>query len=276
MKNTPLVSVIIPCFNHEDFLDDAVNSVLNCSYHNFEIVIMDDGSSDDSYTKARALENKYPDQIRAFSQENAGPSVARNRAIQLAKGKYILPLDADDKIGSKYIEQGIQLLESDQNIKLVYCEAEKFGLISEPWNLRPFCPQLLARDNMIFVSALFRKNDWAEAGGFDERMKWGWEDWEFWISLLKNGGEVKKLSYIGFYYRIHTISRRKSVTKQAKKKTIDLLNEKHAVFLKQYLGGPIRNPRSWSKTINKLVPYISLLSNYRLRENIHSLMVEKK
>lgn len=276
MKNTPLLSVIIPCFNHENFLEDAVNSVLNSSYRNYEIVIMDDGSSDGSFKKAQELEKKHPDRVRAFRQENAGPSVARNQAIRLAKGKYILPLDADDKIGKKYIKQAIKLLEADQTIKLVYCEAEKFGLKSGRWNLRPFCPQLLAKDNMIFVSALFRKNDWALAGGFDERMKWGWEDWEFWISLLENGGEVKKLSCIGFYYRIHSISRRKSVTKQAKKKTIDLLNEKHAVFLNKHLGGPIRNPRSWSKTINKMTTYFSLISNFQVKENIHLLKFEKK
>nr|WP_244545609.1 galactosyltransferase-related protein [Algoriphagus locisalis] len=135
---------------------------------------------------------------------------------------------------------------------------------------------ILAKDNMIFVSVVFRKNDWAASGGFDERLIWGWEDWEFWISLLKNGGEVKKLSCVGFYYRIHSISRRKAVTKQDKKRTINLLNEKHTVFLQQQLGGPIRNPRSWSKTINKVMPYLSLFSGYRITENLQSLIFEKK
>ncbi|REG94294.1 glycosyltransferase family A protein [Algoriphagus antarcticus] len=279
MKNysqIPFVSVIIPCFNHESFLEDAVISVLKSTYQESEIIIMDDGSSDGSFLKAKELAEVYPDRIKVFSQENAGPSVARNHAIDLARGKYILPLDADDKIGRKYLEEGIRILESDREIKLVYCEAEKFGLKTGHWKLRPFCPESLAKDNMIFVSAMFRKEDWAAAGGFDERLKWGWEDWEFWISMLKNGGKVQKLSCIGFYYRIHSISRRKSVTKQTKKMTLDLLNEKHAVFLKKYLDGPIRNPRSWSKTINRVLPYFSLLSNYRLRDNIHSLIFDKK
>lgn len=257
--NSPLVSVIIPCYNHEEYLEDAVNSVLNSTYQCTEIIIMNDGSLDSSFTKAQELEVRYPGQVRAFNQENSGPSVARNRAISLARGVYILPLDADDKIGRNYIKQAVRALESDLDIKLVYCEAEKFGLKSGPWNLPPFCFESLAKDNMIFVSALFRKSDWIYAGGFDERMKLGWEDWEFWINLLKNGGKVKKLSCVGFYYRIHSISRRKSVTKQAKKQTIAILNEKHGDFLHRYLGGPIRNPRSWSKTINKFEPYLSFL-----------------
>ena len=271
----PLVSVIIPCYNHVMYLEEAVNSVLNSSYQQTEIIIVDDGSTDNSYRLAQNLADRHPEKVSAFSQENSGPSVARNKAISLAKGTYILPLDADDKIGKKYIKQAIRLLEADDDIKLVYCEAEKFGKKTGRWKLRPFCRQSLAQDNMIFVSALFRKKDWAKAGGFDERMKCGWEDWEFWISLLKDGGQVKKLPCIGFYYRIHSISRRKSVTKQDKKSTIDLLNQKHAHFLQQHLHGPIRNPRSWSKSINKLILSLSFLSSYRLKRTSHSFVFEK-
>lgn len=272
----PLVSVIIPCYNHGKFLLEAVNSVFESSYQHFEIIIIDDGSTDGSFQLAQELAFKYPRLIRSYTQKNSGPSVARNKAIAIAKGKYILPLDADDKIGSNYLEQGIYFLEKDPEIKLVYCEAEKFGLKSGRWKLGPFCRQSLAQDNMIFVSSLFRKSDWEAVGGFDEQMKWGWEDWEFWISLLKSGGQVKKLPILGFYYRIHAISRRKSVTKHDKKRTIALLNKKHKAFLTQELGGPIRNPRSWSKAINKGITYFSFLSKYRLSANIHSLIFEKK
>ena len=275
-NHSPLVSVIIPCFNHEMYLEEAVNSVLKSTFKETEIIIVDDGSTDGSFIKARELAKLYPDKIKVFAQANAGPSVARNFAIEMAKGTYILPLDADDKIGRKYLEKGIKQLTSDRDTKLVYCEAVKFGLKTGKWNLKPFCPAALAKDNMIFVSALFKKEDWAKTGGFDERMKWGWEDWEFWINLLKDGGKVKKLAYIGFYYRIHSISRRKSVCKKAKKMTIELLNQKHAGFLKQHLGGPIRNPRSWSKTINLILPYLTLFSAYRYRENLQSLRLEKK
>lgn len=266
-NKNPLVSVIIPCFNHGAFLEEAVNSAINSTYKSIEIIIIDDGSTDCSFDKAQELVKNHSSKVRAFKQENAGPAVARNNAIFCAKGKYILPLDADDKISKNYIKQAVKILEADLEVKLVYCEAEKFGLKCGHWKLKPFSPESLALDNMIFVSSIFRKMDWSATGGFDERMKWGWEDWEFWINMLKNGGTVKKLESIGFYYRIHCISRRKSVNKQVKKYTIALLNEKHKAFLQQHLGGPIRNPRSWSKMINRLQPYFSLFSTHLIKEN---------
>lgn len=261
--NDALVSVVIPCFNHEAFLEEAVNSVINCSYTPLEVIIVDDGSTDGSFKKAQQLVKNHPGKVSLFKQINAGPAVARNKAISHAKGKYILPLDADDKISKNYIKQAVKVLESEPEVKLVYCEAEKFGLKCGYWKLKPFTPETLALDNMIFVSALFRKTEWLVTGGFDERMKWGWEDWEFWINLLKNGGKVKKLEFIGFYYRIHAISRRKSVNKEVKRYTIALMNEKHGQFLMQHLGGPMRNPRSWSKMINRLQPFVSLLSPFQ-------------
>ncbi|WP_268036549.1 glycosyltransferase family 2 protein [Algoriphagus sp. PAP.12] len=275
-KTTPLVSVIVPCFNHELFLEEAVNSALSSSYPDLEIIIVDDGSKDKSLAIAKELEFKHPFQISVYSQVNSGPSVARNKAISHANGEFILPLDADDKINPDYISKGVKVLEGDRNIKLVYCEAEKFGKKSGHWKLKPYCPNALALDNMIFVSSLFRKSDWMNIGGYDERLKWGWEDWEYWINLLKDGGKVHKLPYVGFYYRIHSVSRRKSVNKKIKKMTLQLLNSKHAGFLNQQLGGPIRNPRSWSKFINKTSQAITYLSAIPYKKHFQIPILEKK
>ena len=123
-------------------------------------------------------------------------------------------------------------------MKVVYCEAEKFGNKSGNWKLKPFSRKALALDNMIFVSALYRKNNWEKCGGYDPRMTWGWEDWEFWINMLKSGGEVIKLPITGFYYRIREGSRRKVTDKESKQKTIDLINEKHIDFLKNRSEAP--------------------------------------
>lgn len=253
----PKISIVIPCYNHSAYLTEAVESVLESSYKNLEIIIIDDGSIDDSYQVALSLASKYSEKVTAFSQANAGPACARNYGITKASGSYILPLDADDKISADYIETALKAFEEDHNLKVVYCEAEKFGLKNGSWKLKPFCREALALDNMIFISAIFKKSDWQKIGGFESSMTYGWEDWEFWINLLKSGGQVKRLSIVGFFYRIHTHSRRKSVDKKAKLLTIQCINRKHRSFLKKHLGGPLRNPRSWSKRINYLEQTLS-------------------
>jgi glycosyltransferase involved in cell wall biosynthesis len=249
MEIKPLVSIVIPCFNHEKFIAETIESVCQSSYQPIEIVVVNDGSSDNSELVVISLQNKYPN-LKYISQNNAGPAAARNRGIRESEGKYILPLDADDLISPDYIEKAVEVLENDSLVKLVYCNAEFFEERTGEWKLKPFSPGSLAMDNMIFCSAIYRKEDWIAAGGYDERMIWGWEDWEFWISLLKNGGEVVKLSITGFYYRVRKNSRRKTTNKDAKAKTIALINDKHKDFVYMYLNGPLHFQRSLSKKIN--------------------------
>jgi len=249
METKPLVSVVIPCFNHEKFIAETIESVLRSSHHPIEIVVVNDGSSDNSELVVTSLQNKYQN-LKYISQNNAGPAAARNRGIRESAGKYILPLDADDLISEDYIEKAVEVLENNPMVKLVYCNAEFFEERSGAWKLKPFSLPSLATDNMIFCSAVYRKADWEVSGGYDERMTWGWEDWEFWISLLKNGGGVVKLPITGFYYRVRKNSRRKSTNKDAKEKTIALINNKHKEFVYRYLNGPLHYQRSLSRKIN--------------------------
>jgi glycosyltransferase involved in cell wall biosynthesis len=251
------VSIVIPCYNHALFLEETLASVLNSTYNDYEIIIVNDGSTDNSEAVANKLVNENAN-ITYLYQANQGPSVARNYGIRTAKGKYILPLDADDRISADYIEKAVAVLESDPKVKVVYCEAEFFGEKSGKWKLPQFSRKYLARENMIFLSAMFRKADWESIGGFDERMTWGWEDWEFWISMLKNGGDVVRLPITGFFYRIRKGSRRKSTNKNAKRKTIALINEKHRTFIYKQLYGPMRMQRSCSVFVNKLCNLLGL------------------
>lgn len=257
-----LVSVIIPCYNQGSLLTETVNSILASSYNLIEIIIIDDGSTDDSFLIAKELSKSY-DNIFCYSQKNQGPSVARNRAIGLAKGFYILPLDSDDLIHKNYIDEAIKVLEKRSEVKVVYCEAIKFGEKVGPWNLKPFNLNLLARENMIFVSAIYRKSDWKECGGYAEEMTWGSEDWEFWISMLKDGGGVEKLPFVGFYYRIRSNSRRKSVDKKKNKNIVDFINLKHKEFIFKKLNGPLRHQKTYSKNFNTFV-------NFFLRKRINN------
>lgn len=250
------VSVVIPIYNQAQFLAETFESVLKSSYKEIEIIIVDDGSQDDSAKVALGLQEKYPEKVTFIQQENSGPAKARNEGIKKAVGKYILPLDGDDLISTTYIENAVKILDANESVKVVYSEAEKFGDKGGKWKLKPFSLKALSLDNMIFVSAFYRKKDWEKTGGYDEKMTWGWEDWEFWINLLKSGGEVIKLPETGFYYRIRKNSRRKSTNKASKQKTIDLINSKHLDFLKSQINGPLHYQRSLSPLINSIFGFL--------------------
>jgi len=166
----PLVSVVVPCYNHGRFLEDTIQSVQKSTWKSIEIIIVNDGSVDDSEDVAKKLVNQH-ENIQYLYQQNAGPSVARNYGISEARGGLILPLDADDLISPDYIVAAVKEFINDPNLKLVYCEAEKFGAKSGKWKLEDFSLEELAYKNMIFVSALFKKTDWQKAEGFAERKK---------------------------------------------------------------------------------------------------------
>lgn len=243
-----MVSVVVPCYNHGNFLEETVQSVLHSTYSPLEIIIVNDGSTDHSEEVAMELTRQHQN-VLYILQKNSGPAAARNRGIAMARGIYILPLDADDLISPHYIEKAVELMEREQ-AKVVYCEAEFFGERSGKWNLPAFSVRLLARENMIFCSALYRKEDWLRCGGYDETMTWGWEDWEFWISMLEEGGVVRKLPDVHFFYRVGKNSRRKSTNRLAKVKTVQLINRKHRTFVYEQLSGPLRINRSLSRITN--------------------------
>ncbi len=256
-KGRRLVSVVIPCYNYGTFLLEAVNSVLNSTYSPVEVIIVDDGSVDCTKEIARTIMDKHGN-VSYIYQENQGPSVARNRGIEEAKGTYVLPLDADDKISPHYIERAVEVLESRSMTKVVYCDAQYFGAKSGHWKLKKFSLKRLAISNMIFSCSMFRKNDWKEVGGYSSELIGGWEDWEFWISMLKNGGLVHKLPFSGFYYRIHRCSRQRSTTSEIEKQTADFINRKHHDFVGRQLGRPFRIKRkNLSMQIDNLLMNVS-------------------
>lgn len=200
-----LVSVVVPCFNAGKYLDDAVQSALAQTWPELEIVIVDDGSSDAE--TLRLLEEARWPRTRIFHQANAGPSSARNRAIREARGEYILPLDADDTIEPVYVEKAAAVLDSRPEVGCVYCKAMKFGAEEGPWDLPPYNLYELVIDNVIFVTALFRKRDWQVAGGFDEKLRHGVEDYDFWVKMIATGKRVVQLDEYLFNYRVQEKSR---------------------------------------------------------------------
>lgn len=208
--SSPLVSIIVPCYNQGEYLEEAINSVILQTYENWECIIINDGSSDNTDIAAKRCCSK-DERVKYFKNQNAGVSNARNFGIKRSLGNYILPLDADDKIDVSYIEKCLDMLLRDENTKVVYGIVESFGAVNGELVLANFDFNYLMFSNMIPCSGLFRKKDWERVNGYDEKMVEGYEDWEFWINLLKDGGDVKKISNTHLYYRSRANSRMKGI-----------------------------------------------------------------
>ncbi|MBQ3673185.1 MAG: glycosyltransferase [Paludibacteraceae bacterium] len=241
----PLVSVIVPMYNAAPFVRETLESVLASTYRPLEVVVVNDGSTDDSLAVALAVAAKHQE-IKVISQKNAGVSVARNHAIREASGEWILPVDADDKISTIYIEHAVAAIADD--VRVISCRAQFFGAREGEWHLPDYSPELLARKNMIHVTSLFRKVDWQRVGGFCEEDIYR-EDWDFWLSMMSLGGRYVRLDEIGLYYRVQPHSRRHTAKAQ-KRAIVDAINRRHPDYMKRYLGGKLHYHRSLSKWLN--------------------------
>jgi glycosyltransferase involved in cell wall biosynthesis len=203
---SPLVSIIIPVFNDEKFIKETIQSVKNQVYINWECIIVNDGSVDNSESIIQS-EISNDSRFTYVFKENSGVSDTRNLGIKQAKGEFILPLDSDDLISVNYILEGVAVFEKQPNTKLVYCKAEFFGEKKSAFKLRAYFYKDLIVQNSIFCSAMYKKADYLNTDGYDSNLKLGLEDWEFWIQLLDENSKVVKINKVHFYYRIKNTSR---------------------------------------------------------------------
>jgi len=201
MHDPALISVIVPCYNQGHFLEETLYSILNQTYHFWECIIVDDGSSDNT----KNISILWTSRDRRFSyiyKKNGGLSSARNKGIQHAKGKYILPLDSDDKIHKSFLEKVIQVFEANNNLELVCCRIQLFGVKNKELILPNYSYKTLLLQNCFVASSVFKKSSWNRLGGYDEQLQ-SFEDWEFWIRLLRKNGQVHHIPEILFMYRKH-------------------------------------------------------------------------
>ena len=121
------VSIIVPCYNQAQYLDECLQSVLEQTYPHWECIIINDGSPDNTEKVAQEWVVKDT-RFKYIYKENGGLSSARNAGIEIADGEFILPLDADDKISAHYLKLAVKEFEKDTYLKVVYCKAEKFEI----------------------------------------------------------------------------------------------------------------------------------------------------
>lgn len=209
-----LVSVIIPCFNQENFITEAIMSAVNQTYKNIEIVFIDDCSSDSSLQIANNLKKQYSNIVILKNEVNRGVVYSRNRAIDTANGFYIMPLDGDDTIEPTYIEKAVNIIENNNDIGFVYCKVRKFGAVNKYWNLPEFNKENFIFGNCIVNCSLFKKSDFIKVGKYKEYMNKWTEDYDLYLSFVEIGLVPYRIDEILFNYRIYNQSQRSNLTKK--------------------------------------------------------------
>jgi len=233
MKKNILLSIVIPCYNDAQYIEQAVNSVLNQSYPYKEIIVVDDGSNLETKVVLQKLESKI---TKLITQNNLGQSTARNVGIRESKGDYILVLDSDDFFEPSFVEKAIKVFLENKNTKIVTCFA---NLILEKGKSYIYKPKggdvaCFLCSNGALGSSMFRKKDWLISGGYDETMRQGFEDWEFYIRLLQKEGVAQVIEEPLYNYR-----KRKNTTTQrantVKYKLLYYLFHKNRELYEKYL-----------------------------------------
>jgi len=223
--NNPLISVIIPTYNDAFWIEEAIASIQNQTYTNTEIIVVNDGSTDaQTLTILQQLTDKG---IQVLHKTNGRMSAARNYGIQAAKGTIIACLDCDDYFHPSFFEKALDILSTQSHIGVVTSYIQLFGRYKKTAR-----PRGGNRFNFLFNSecpacSIFRKVAWEKAGGFDETMVLGYEDWEFFIRVTKLDWEVAVIPEKLLYYRQTTKSTLANHTEPNREKIVRYIVEKH-------------------------------------------------
>lgn len=195
----PIVSVIIPCYNSSKYIIETLDSVYQQTYRNIEVVIIDDGSKDNS---VEIIQNYISSKanFRLIIQENTGQSIARSNAVEKSNGEFLFFLDSDDKIEKTYIQKCIEAFEKDSNLGIVYAKAKYFDAKNSEWKLPEFNIKKFLLGNSIHISALIKREDFLKVGGFDKNLTF-YEDWDLFISIIKLGRKAHRINEFLFFYR---------------------------------------------------------------------------
>ncbi len=198
----PTVTVVVTCFNYGRWLTESVGSVLDQTFSDLELIIVDDGSADDSLAVARRLA-AGDERITVITQPNSGqPAIPRNVAIGRARGRYVVCLDADDRLGPNVLERCAAELDADPRAGLSWAQLQEFG------DSDRLCPHLdwslnrLKSWNFLPCTTMFRREAWEAACGYSTNVR-AFEDWDLWLGIAEAGFTGRAAHGAVWYYRIH-------------------------------------------------------------------------
>lgn len=198
----PRVAVVIPCFNQGVYLPGAVASALDQTYPHVEIVVVVDGSTDDSLRTAQALAAAAPGRVRLIARENGGLPVARNTAISRLDTDYVCCLDADDELTPTYLERCIAVLEADPGLSIAYGGQQNFEEDDAFHPHHAFDFRFHTISNLLGVASVYRRQAWADVAGYSSMDSY--EDWDFWIGCCERGHVPVHVPEAVFRYRVRT------------------------------------------------------------------------
>ena len=229
IKNAePVISIITPFFNAEEYIEETAKSVLSQTFSDFEWIIVDDGSSREAKEKLKQIE-KLDQRIKvySYSDEPKGPAQARDFGIRNSakSAKYIVFLDADDLYNKTFLECCYWTLETHPEASWTYSDSINFGARNFLWR-KWYDAGWELKENILIVSACVRKNDLIEVGGFGLKEKKVYEDWYLWIKLIKAGKYPVRMSSLLTYYRQKKeTSELKSSNEENRKNALRIINE---------------------------------------------------
>lgn len=204
----PTVTVVIPCFNHGQFVAHAVDSALRQLGAAVQVVVVNDGSTDD--TTARACDAAATDpRVHVIHQENAGLPAARNTGAKLASkygSEFLVFLDADDWIEPSFVQELAKAIRADTaaEVSHAYCQERLVEMGRGIWQVPAWDPKLLLVTNLHPVTALVRRKHFEAVGGFDETLRSGYEDWDLWLRFSACGWRGVRVREPLFVWRRHS------------------------------------------------------------------------
>jgi len=226
------ITVIIPCYNDGNYIEHALQSILDQTMLPKEIIIIDDGSEQLTFDLLKTITHPI---LKIVYQENMGVCHARNRGIELAETEFILTLDADDYFEPTFIEKAFKVISTSADVAAVCSYYQGFNKAKVVTDIiKPLgggVSNFLVKNNGV-ASALFKKTCWGKVSGYDTNFDKGYEDWDFWNSILKNNWKMHVIPETLFKYRIKETSRdQTAVALYDKQLRIAIYNKHKSVYL---------------------------------------------
>jgi glycosyltransferase involved in cell wall biosynthesis len=259
---TPLISVVIPCYNDGVYLPETIAHLKKQTFKDFEIIIVNDGSTDAS--TLRILEVLSQEGIMVLHKENGRMSSARNYGVKHAKGELIAALDADDYFHPTFFEKAIPVLQQNPQVAVVTSYIQLFGELKKVSKPRGGNEYNFLFSNQCPACAMVRKSCWIDVGGYDEAMVNGYEDWEFYIRITQKGWTVHVIPEKLFFYRQTLKSTHKNYTLPNRPQLVSYIVDKHRDWYLQKLKELITNEAVVYRNSRVSYPIIAELLKNRI------------